>query len=192
MANNYGVISALKAYVRYYAAALLHATRHTNGADDIQSATAGQKGLMTATYAGKVDGIEANADVSRGSHTQEIMCSTDLVTGAPGNTFLYRWCADAPITIDFIRVYFQTLGASAAGTYTIAATGNGNNLLDAATHSLEDDEIDAATLHALGLTATAADLALASGALVLVTVASSNADLVGQTGGYFQIGYHVT
>jgi hypothetical protein len=41
-----------------------HASTHTNGTDDIQSATAGQKGLMTSTYASKLDGIEANADVT--------------------------------------------------------------------------------------------------------------------------------
>lgn len=38
-----------------------HAATHTNGTDDIQSATAAQKGLMTATQAGKLDGIESGA-----------------------------------------------------------------------------------------------------------------------------------
>lgn len=38
-----------------------HASAHTNGTDDIQSATASQKGLMTTAYAGKIDGIEAGA-----------------------------------------------------------------------------------------------------------------------------------
>ena len=41
-----------------------HASTHVNGADDIQSATASQKGLMTSTYAAKLDGIEAAADVT--------------------------------------------------------------------------------------------------------------------------------
>jgi len=41
-----------------------HASNHTDGTDDIQSATAGQKGLMTSTYASKLDGIEASADVT--------------------------------------------------------------------------------------------------------------------------------
>jgi hypothetical protein len=41
-----------------------HATRHTNGADDIQSATAAQKGLATAAQITKLDGIEALADVT--------------------------------------------------------------------------------------------------------------------------------
>jgi hypothetical protein len=44
--------------------AAAHAARHTNGSDDIQSATAAQKGLMSLAYAGKLDGIEAGADVT--------------------------------------------------------------------------------------------------------------------------------
>ena len=43
---------------------LAHAASHTDGTDDIQDATAGQKGLMTSTYATKLDGIEALADVT--------------------------------------------------------------------------------------------------------------------------------
>lgn len=38
-----------------------HAASHTDGADDIQDATAGQKGLMTSAFAGKLDGIETGA-----------------------------------------------------------------------------------------------------------------------------------
>ena len=41
-----------------------HASDHTDGTDDIQDATAAQKGLMTLAYAGKLDGIEAGADVT--------------------------------------------------------------------------------------------------------------------------------
>ena len=41
-----------------------HASTHTNGTDDIQSANSAQKGLMTSTYASKLDGIEASADVT--------------------------------------------------------------------------------------------------------------------------------
>ncbi|MEE8597906.1 MAG: hypothetical protein V3S69_00010, partial [Dehalococcoidales bacterium] len=38
-----------------------HAARHTNGSDDIQSATAAQKGLATAVQISKLDGIETAA-----------------------------------------------------------------------------------------------------------------------------------
>ena len=41
-----------------------HASSHVDGSDDIQDATASQKGLMTAAYATKLDGIEAGADVT--------------------------------------------------------------------------------------------------------------------------------
>ena len=41
-----------------------HGSRHTAGTDDIQDATASQKGLMTAAYGTKLDGIEALADVT--------------------------------------------------------------------------------------------------------------------------------
>jgi hypothetical protein len=45
-------------------AQLAHAAQHTNGTDDIQSATASQIGLMTTAYAGKLDNIEPSADVT--------------------------------------------------------------------------------------------------------------------------------
>lgn len=41
-----------------------HASSHVNGTDDIQSATASQKGLATAAQITKLDGIEALADVT--------------------------------------------------------------------------------------------------------------------------------
>ena len=41
-----------------------HAATHVNGSDDIQNATASQKGLATAAQITKLDGIEAGADVT--------------------------------------------------------------------------------------------------------------------------------
>lgn len=41
-----------------------HAATHTNGTDDIQDATAAQKGLATSTQITKLDGIAAGADVT--------------------------------------------------------------------------------------------------------------------------------
>lgn len=41
-----------------------HASNHTDGTDDIQNATAGQKGLATAVQITKLDGIEEAADVT--------------------------------------------------------------------------------------------------------------------------------
>ena len=45
-------------------AALNHADRHVNGSDDIQEATASQKGLATAFQITKLNGIEDGADVT--------------------------------------------------------------------------------------------------------------------------------
>ncbi len=42
----------------------IHAANHTDGTDDIQNATAAQKGLATAAQITKLDGIEALADVT--------------------------------------------------------------------------------------------------------------------------------
>ena len=39
-----------------------HASRHTDGTDDIQDATSAQKGLATATQITKLDSVDANAD----------------------------------------------------------------------------------------------------------------------------------
>tara|TARA_Y100000034_G_scaffold25708_3_gene30540 strand:+ start:4805 stop:7207 length:2403 start_codon:yes stop_codon:yes gene_type:complete len=41
-----------------------HATSHTDGSDDIQSATSGQKGVATAAQITKLDGIATGADVT--------------------------------------------------------------------------------------------------------------------------------
>ncbi|NOQ23943.1 MAG: DUF1566 domain-containing protein [Bacteroidales bacterium] len=41
-----------------------HAASHINGTDDIQDASSSQKGLMTATYATKLDGIATGAEVN--------------------------------------------------------------------------------------------------------------------------------
>ena len=54
----------------------VHASSHTDGTDDIQNATAAQKGLATAAQITKLDGIEALADVTS-THT----CDTP---GGPG------------------------------------------------------------------------------------------------------------
>jgi hypothetical protein len=170
------------------AAPQAHAASHV-AADAIQSATAAQAGLATAAQITKLDGIEAGADVCRGVWHQEIHTGTT----APGNTFVYRLPAPFACTVSGIRIYYQTLGASALGTYLFSAAGDGaENLLSAATVSLEVDTLTAATLYTCALTATAADLAIASGGLITVTIASNNADLVGQAGGFFDVLYTAT
>lgn len=50
-----------------------HASTHTNGTDDIQSATSTQKGLMTSTYASKLDGLSASAQIPAGGATGQVL-----------------------------------------------------------------------------------------------------------------------
>jgi hypothetical protein len=58
-----------------------HAASHTNGTDDIQSATASQKGLATATQITKLDGIAANANnYTHPNHSGEVTSSGDGAT----------------------------------------------------------------------------------------------------------------
>ena len=71
--QTFAVPSTGTSYIRYYTGGAwgawssggggpeAHAASHTDGTDDIQSATSGQKGLMSSAYATKLDGIEANA-----------------------------------------------------------------------------------------------------------------------------------
>ena len=57
-----------------------HATSHTDGSDDIQSATAAQKGLATATQITKLDGIETAATADQSA--AEILTAIKTVDGA--------------------------------------------------------------------------------------------------------------
>lgn len=57
-----------------------HASSHTDGTDDIQNATASQKGLATAAQITKLDGIEANADVTDAANVGSVIDSASAVT----------------------------------------------------------------------------------------------------------------
>lgn len=74
-------------------ASTTHAANHTNGTDDIQNATAAQKGLATATQITKLDGIEALADVTDATNvaaagaimTTTIDAKGDILAGTGDN-----------------------------------------------------------------------------------------------------------
>lgn len=107
----------------------------------------------------------------------------------PNDTLHVLWFAPAALTITAIKLYFRTAPVSAAGTYLFTATGAGNNLLGAASYSIEQFPagiIVAATLTNVALTGTAADLTLAEGDVVDLSFISNNPDLTG-AGGYVQI-----
>jgi len=58
-----------------------HAASHTDGTDDIQDATAAQKGLATATQIAKLDDIEASANnYSHPNHSGDVTSSGDGAT----------------------------------------------------------------------------------------------------------------
>jgi len=98
------------------------------------------------------------------------------VTGQGGNTRTTDFRPPRDITISAIRLYALT-APTTVGTYTFAAEGDGNNLLNAATFDLTSLVND--TLTAMTLTLTTADLNIDANDLVRFTFASNNPDLAG-------------
>ena len=102
-----------------------HASTHVNGTDDIQSATASQKGLMTSAYASKLDGIEAAADVTdagnvgssiHGATAKTTPVDADtvpLIDSEASNVLKKVTWANIKATL---KTYFDTL-YQAAGSY---------------------------------------------------------------------------
>ena len=64
----------------------LHASEHTDGTDNIQSATNAQKGLATAAQITKLDGIEALADVTDSTNVKAALDGAVLTTVAVAGT----------------------------------------------------------------------------------------------------------
>lgn len=113
-------------------AASTHAAQHTNGTDDIQSATASQKGLMTAAYASKLDGIEAGATADQTA--AEILTAiktvdgtgsgldADLLDGEEGSNYARTDIAET-FTDDVIVEGDLTVDQDANVTGDVLATG---------------------------------------------------------------------
>lgn len=85
-----------------------HAASHVNGVDDIQSATAAQKGLMTSAYASKLDGIEAGADV------------TDATNVAAAGAVMTGGALGTPSSGNLANCTFPTLNQSTSGNAATA------------------------------------------------------------------------
>jgi hypothetical protein len=98
-------------------AAALHASLHTDGTDDIQDATAAQKGVMTAAYASKLDGIEALAEVT--STAKVDAAGAVMETDYTANSLRGAVTAETPVnfTVDLTHPF---VGA-APGTGVIEA-----------------------------------------------------------------------
>lgn len=108
-----------------------HASSHiTGGSDAIQSATSGQNGLMTSTYASKLDGISSGADVTataiHGATAKTTPADADtspLIDSEASNVLKKVTWANIKATL---KTYFDTLYATtsqANATHTGDATG---------------------------------------------------------------------
>lgn len=95
----------------------------------------------------------------------------------PNVTTTLLWFAPVGLTVVALYLWATTAPASAAGDYTFAATGAGNNLLSAATFDLET--LVSGVRSSPGLTATTANLTLAAAAKVQFDFVSNNVDLTG-------------
>lgn len=95
-----------------------HASTHTNGTDDIQDATSGQKGLMTAAQATKLDGIEAAADVTDATNVAAAgaLMTSALGTGVETALAVNVGSAGAPV------INGGALGTPSSGTLTNATS----------------------------------------------------------------------
>jgi len=77
-----------------------HASEHTNGTDDIQNATAAQKGLATATQITKLDGIETSATADQSdaeietAYNNQVAVVTQGDAEAGTSTTVTRWTAE--------------------------------------------------------------------------------------------------
>lgn len=76
-----------------------HAASHTDGTDDIQDATAAQKGLMTSTYASKLDNIESGATADQTdaeietAYNNQVSVVSQAEAEAGTSTTVRRWTA---------------------------------------------------------------------------------------------------
>jgi len=67
---------------------IAHAARHTDGNDDIQNATAAQKGLATAAQITKLDAIEAAADVTDATNVDAAGATMNADTNVKANSWV--------------------------------------------------------------------------------------------------------
>lgn len=90
-----------------------HAASHTDGTDDIQDATATQKGLMTIAYASKLEGIEPNAKDDQNASEVPFNNTTSGLTAT-----------DAQAAIDEVEGRVDTLEGSSHAALTLGGAPN--------------------------------------------------------------------
>jgi hypothetical protein len=147
----------LKTYFDTVYAALTHASKHVDGSDDIQNATAAQKGLATAAQITKLDGIEALADVTGSNAPQAHAAShgvgqADTVFPADPNADKYLMWDD-----DLGQLAWATGGAGDVATDAIwdakgdLAVGTGANTAARLAVGADGKYLKAASGEATGL-----------------------------------------
>lgn len=101
-----------------------HASDHTDGTDDVQNATAGQKGLATAVQITKLDGIESLADVTDATNVAAAGAVMESDVDAKGDIFVAT--ADNAVTRLPVGTNTHVLTAdSAEGSGVKWAAGGG-------------------------------------------------------------------
>lgn len=106
-----------------------HASEHTDGTDDIQNATAAQKGLATAAQITKLDGIEAGADVTDATNVDAAGAVMESDVDAKGDIFVAT--ADNTVTRLPVGTNDQVLtadSAEASGLKWADAAGGGGDV----------------------------------------------------------------
>ena len=166
-----------------------------NSEIDVWNAAAADNGRWTVDGAMGIDlnrGAKNRAPAfgTRGGHPgHDPELSARVIGQANGTASVTlkapAWAGDG-VTVGGIKLWAQA-APTTAGTYTIAITGGGNNLLATATFDLTG--LTAVTVEPLTLTATTAHLDLDPGDDIVITVTSDNGDLAG---GDFFVGFQAT
>jgi len=91
-----------------------HATSHTDGTDDIQNATAAQKGLATAAQITKLDAIEAGATVYPDTGEQAFLDADHtkldgISAGADVTTVIKAITVEDPTSSEDITMFFTPI-----------------------------------------------------------------------------------
>jgi len=120
-----------------------HASEHTDGTDDIQNATAGQKGLATAAQITKLDGIEALADVTDAVNVE----AAGALMADGGNPLTGDWAiGEQGIQLDpALGTDHHYSGITAQMQVDVNGTGFGAALYMASDGNLEEADADADT-----------------------------------------------
>lgn len=111
-----------------------HAATHVNGTDDIQSATAAQKGLATAAQITKLDGIEAGADVTDAANVAAagalmtsslgtgVATALAIAIGSAGASVVNGGALGTPASGTLTNCTFPTLNQSTSGNAATASS----------------------------------------------------------------------